>query len=100
MKLYSTKPGQRNKIGRLLIEGTLEELVAFISSVGDGCSIGKIETADLEENGGNWGFPPENWCEESPYYFETKTETVGGFETLKETLIAYVSDDESVTIID
>jgi len=98
MKLYNTKPGQRNKKSRLLIEGTLEEVVAFVNSVGDGYSIGKIETSDLEENGGDWGFPPENWSEKAPYYFGTKTETVGGFETLKEALDAYALRAEDVIL--
>ncbi len=82
----------------LLIEGDLQEVVDFINSVGDGCEIGKVEAADLEENGGNWGCPPEDWSEEAPYYFGTSTKTEGGYKTLKEALDAYVSDDEDVIL--
>ena len=67
-KLYSTKPGQGNKKAILLAEGSVEDIVEFINSVGDGNYIGKVDPEDLEENGGNWGFPPDDWTPESPFY--------------------------------
>lgn len=82
----------------LLIEGDLQEVVNFINSVGDCCEVGKVESTDLEENGGNWGCPPEDWSEDAPYYFGTSMETKGGFATLDEALWAYVSDDEDVML--
>jgi len=98
MKLFSTTAGQRNKKKMLLVGGDLQEVVDLINSVGDGCEIGQGKASDLEENGGNWGCPPDDWSEEAPYYFGTSTKTEGGFESLQEALDAYVSADDDVIL--
>ena len=95
-KLYTAKVGQPNRKDRLLIEGEINEIVDFINSVGDGCRIGKFGSSDLDENGGNMGFPPDEWSEPEPYFYNTPTDCQGGFSTLEEAVEAYADSEESL----
>lgn len=95
MKLFSTSiSSYKSQPEHLLCEGSLEEIANFINSVGDGWNVGKVEASDLEENGGNWGCPPDDWSPEKPFYYGTPTEIKGGFETLKQAVFELVSDCE------
>ena len=99
MKLYTaTIETHRSKPGTLLVEGSVAEIIAFINSLGSTYGVYHFTPGDLEENGGNWGFPPEDWTTEAPYYYQHGDKTQGGFESLQEALIAYVDDDEGVLL--
>ena len=101
MKLYTaTIESHRSKPGTLLVEGSVAEIIAFINSLGSTYGVYHFTPGDLEENGGNWGFPPEDWTTEAPYYYQHGDKTQGGFESLQEALIAYVDDDEGVLLKD
>ena len=101
MKLFkATIESYRSQAGDLLCEGYEGEIAEFVSSVGDGYSLGKFIESDKEENGGAWGGPPDNWTPEAPFYVKTPTEVVGGFKTLRDALVGYADEDERVKLYD